>query len=259
MALKTLMAAGVLALGLIPGVSSAEGWIVTVGARMSATPPYEGAGHDVLVPSPTFSLRRADSVYRFTPPDDGSSLSLLSSRYIDFGPVARFRYSRGNEGQLTGLNKVDWAAEPGAFINLWPTNWLRGRVEARRGVTGHEGWVGDAGIDLIYTGSRWQTSIGPRIGYGDAKYVDTYFGVTQAEAARGPTFTSVYEPSGGRRYTGVEAAVGYRLFGGLRLVGDVGYRRLAQDLRFSPIVRVAGSKDQLSGGIGMMYSFGVGH
>ncbi len=259
MTIRNLIAAGVVALGLTPGVGMAEGWIVTVGGRMTATPPYEGAGHDVFVPSPVFSLRRADSLYRFTPPDDGSSLSLLSSRFIDFGPVVRFRYRRGNEGELTGLDKVGWAAEPGAFVNLWPTNWLRGRVEVRHGVFGHHGWVGDAGLDLVYTGSRWQASVGPRIGYGDSKYVDAYFGVSPSEAARGPTFTSVYEPAGGRRYTGVEAAVGYRLVGGLRLIGDVGYRRLAQDLAESPIVRIAGSKDQLSGGVGLTYSFGVGH
>ncbi len=259
MSMRSVITASVLALGLLPCAAKAEGWIVTLGGRFTASPPYEGAGHDVFVPSPTFHLRRADSLYRFTPPDDGSSLSLLSSRYIDFGPVARFRYRRGNEGQLTGLDKVDWAAEPGAFVNLWPTNWLRGRAEVRHGFLGHHGWVGDAGVDLIYTGSRWEGSVGPRIGYGDNKYVDTYFGVSPTEAARGPTFTSIYEPKGGRRYTGVEAAVGYRLFGGLRLIGDVGYHRLAKDLAASPVVQVAGSKDQLSGGVGLTYSFGVGH
>lgn len=258
MSMRKLIAAGVLALGLTPGVGMADGWVVTLGGRFTASPPYEGAGHDVFVPSPTFSLRRADSVYRFTPPDDGSSLSLLSSRYLDFGPVARFRYERGDQGQLTGLDKVGWAAEPGVFVNLWPANWLRGRVEARHGFGGHRGWVGDAGIDLIYTGPRWEASVGPRIGYGDTKYVDAYFGVSPAEAARGPTFTSIYEPKGGRRYAGIEAAVGYRVFGGLRVIGDVGYHRLAPDLANSPIVRVAGSKDQISAGVGASYSFGVG-
>lgn len=259
MSMRGWMAAGVLAAVVAPGVASADQWIVTIGARVSENPPWEGAGHDVLAPSPTFSLRRADSLYRFTPPDDGSSLSLLANRYIDIGPVLRTRFARGNSGELTGLNKVGWAAEPGVFVNLWPTNWLRGRVEARRGVIGDSGWVGDAGVDAIYTGSRWEASVGPRIGYGDTDYMDTYFQVTPAEAARSPLITTVYNPQGGRRYTGAEAALGYRLVGGLKVIGDFGYHRLTNDIAQSPIVLVAGKRDQLSGGIGFTYTFGVGH
>ncbi len=259
MKMRTLMTAGVLTAALFPGVSLAEGWIVTVGARVSANPPYEGAGHDVLAPSPMFSLRRADSIYRFTPPDDSSSIALLANRYIDFGPVLRFRYARGDSGELTGLDKVHWAAEPGAFVNLWPTNWLRGRVEARRGVIGDSGWVGDAGVDLIHTGSRWEASVGPRIGYGDTSYMDTYFQVTPEEAARSPLINTAYNPQGGRRYTGAEAALGYRLVGGFRVIGDFGYHRLTNTIAESPIVEVAGKRDQFSGGLALTYTFGVGH
>lgn len=255
---RTLMATAALAAALVPGVSLAEGWIVTLGARVSANPPYEGAGHDVLAPTPMFSLRRADSVYRFTPPDDGSSLALLANRYVDFGPVVRFRYARGDSGDLAGLDTVNWAVEPGVFLNLWPANWLRGRVEARRGVIGDRGWVGDAGVDLIYTGSRWEASIGPRIGYGDTRYMDSYFQVTPQEAAASPLIDTVYNPRGGRRYTGAEAALGYRLLGGFRVIGDIGYHRLTNDLADSPIVKVAGKRDQFSGGIALTYTFGVG-
>lgn len=259
MTVSRWMVAGVLSVALVPSASFAEQWIVTVGAWVSENPPWEGSGHDVLAPSPTFSLRRADSLYRFTPPDDGSSFSLLANKYIDIGPVLRTRYARGNGGELTGLDKVGWAAEPGVFVNLWPTNWLRGRVEVRRGVIGDSGWVGDAGVDLIHTGSRWEASIGPRVGYGDTSYMDTYFQVTSQEAARSPLINTVYNPEGGRRYTGAEAALGYRLFGGLRVIGDVGYHRLSNDIAESPIILVAGKRDQFSGGLGMTYSFGVGH
>ncbi len=249
---------GVLVLALAGGAAHAEGWIITVGGRVSASPPYEGAGHDVLAPSPSFSLRRADSPNRFVPPDNGTTLALLSSRYIVFGPMARFRYARGDQGKLTGLKKVDWAAEPGVFLDLWPTNWLRGHVEGRRGILGHHGWVGDAGADLIYTGKRWDASIGPRIGYGDSHYMDTYFGVTPTEAAGSPLFKTVYEPGSGQRYTGLEAAMSYRLLGGLRTTIDVGYHKLSAKAADSPIVRLAGKRDQLSGGVGLTYSFGVG-
>ena len=259
MRLRTLAACGAVAMGFAPGVSLADGWIVTLGARMTAQPPYEGAGHDVLAPSPKFTLRRADSLYRFTPPDDGSSLALINNRYIDIGPVVRFRYARGNSGKLEGLEKVGWSAEPGVFVNLWPTNWLRARVEGRRGVFGYNGWVGDGGVDLIYTGKRWEASVGPRIGYGDTDYMNAYFQVTPAEAARAPLINTVYNPKSGRRYAGAEAALSYRLIGGLKVFGDFGYHRLTNDLAASPIVVVAGKRDQYSGGLGVTYSFGIGH
>ncbi len=259
MRLRTLAACAAAAMGFAPGVSLADGWIVTLGARMTAQPPYEGAGHDVLAPSPKFTLRRADSLYRFTPPDDGSSLNLLRNKYIEIGPVLRFRYARGDDGKLEGLDKVHWAAEPGVFVNLWPTNWLRARVEGRRGIIGYNGWVGDAGVDLIYTGSRWEASVGPRIGYGDVHYMDAYFQVTPAEAARATLLTTPYNPEGGRRYTGAEAALSYRLVAGFKVTGDIGYHRLTNELAASPIVALAGSRNQLSGGLGLTYTFGVGH
>ncbi|MEO8926957.1 MAG: MipA/OmpV family protein [Caulobacteraceae bacterium] len=246
-----------MASGLTTGAARAEGWIVTVGGRIAAYPPYEGAGHDVFVPSPMLSVRRADSPDRFEPPDGGSSLALISNRYVVAGPLVRFRLSRGDTGKLTGLDTIGFAAEPGAFLELWPTNWLRGRVEGRRGIVGHQGWVGDAALDLVHTGKRWSASIGPRIGYGDATYFDTYFGVTPAEAARAPFINTPYEPGGGRRYTGVEVALARHLSKRWVTTFDVGYHRLAKTAAVSPIIEVAGSPNDLSAGLSLTYSFNV--
>ena len=246
-----------LCLAIFPLGAHATEWIVTIGGRVAASPPYEGAPNDDIRPSGSFSVRRADKPYRFTPPDDGSTLALVASRYIDFGPVVRFRYDRGDTGNLQGFDKIGFAVEPGLFANLWPTNWLRGRVEVRRGVLGHDGWVGDAGIDLIHTGRKWDWSLGPRIGYGDRRYMDTYFGVTPVEAARSPLLFLPYEPAGGIRYGGAEAAVSYHFTNRLRTTLDFGYHRLVKLAADSPVVAIAGSRDQLSGGLGVTYSFGV--
>ena len=55
---------------------------------------------------------------------------------------------------------------------------------------------------------------------------------------------------------GVEAAVSYRLTGGLRTQFDVGYHRMSESVARSPIVQVAGSRDQISAGVGVTYRFG---
>lgn len=244
------------AVGAAP--ASATDWIVTVGGRAAASPPYEGANHDVIRPSFTFSVRRADKPFRFSPPDDNGSVALFSSRHFDFGPVLQFRYSRGDTGRLQGFNKIGFAVEPGLFANVWATDWLRARVQVRQGVAGHHGTVGDAGIDYIYTGQRWNFSIGPRYGFGDARYMDTYFGVTPTEAARSPFLTQPYEPGAGARYGGVEAAVARQWTRRIRTVFDVGYHRLVNKAADSPVVDIAGSRNQFTAGIGATYSFGVG-
>lgn len=246
-----------LAGALAGGAARAEGWIVTVGGRIAAYPPYEGAGHDVFVPSPMLSIKRADSPDRFEPPDGGSSLALIANRYVVAGPLIRFRLRRGDTDKLTGLDRIGWAAEPGAFVELWPTNWLRGRIEARRGIVGHQGWVGDAAADVVYTGKRWSASIGPRVGYGDSTYFDTYFGVTPAEAARSPFIDTPYEPGAGRRYVGLEAAVAHHLSRHWVTTFDVGYHRLAQGAAHSPIVEVAGSPNDVSAALSLTYSFAL--
>jgi outer membrane scaffolding protein for murein synthesis (MipA/OmpV family) len=230
---------------------------VTVGGRGAASPPYEGADHDVLRPSFTFSVRRADKPFRFSPPDDNGSLALIATRHFDFGPVLQFRYSRGDTGRLQGFDKIGFAVEPGLFVNYWATDWLRARVQVRQGILGHRGTVGDTGIDYIYTGKRWDFSLGPRYGFGDARYMDTYFGVTPAEAARSPFLTQPYEPGAGARYGGVEAALARQWTRRIRTVVDVGYHRLVNKAADSPVVAIAGSRDQFTGGIGVTYSFGV--
>jgi outer membrane scaffolding protein for murein synthesis (MipA/OmpV family) len=246
-----------LCLGAVPVGALAADWIVTVGGRVADGPSYEGDPHNTFRPSLIASARRADKPYRFTPPDDGGSVALLSSKHFDLGPVLWFRYGRGDTGNLKGLDKIGFAVEPGLFANAWATDWLRARVQVRQGVLGHHGALGDAGIDLIRTGKKWDASIGPRIGYGDSRYMDTYFGVTPLEALRSPFITKPYEPGAGVRYYGLETAFSYHWTNRLRTVVDFGYHRLASAAADSPVVEVAGSRNQYMAGIGMTYSFGV--
>jgi outer membrane scaffolding protein for murein synthesis (MipA/OmpV family) len=232
-------------------------WVVTVGGGASAGPPYEGAPNDNVRPFLIFNARRADQPYRFTPPDDGGSLALFASKHFDFGPVLNFRDGRGDTGKLTGFQPIGFAVEPGLFADVWATDWLRARVQVRQGVVGNFGAVGDAGVDYIHTGKRWDFSLGPRFGFGDARYMDTYFGVTPAEAARNPFLNKAYEPGAGVRYGGVEAAYGYQFTPRIRAVIGMGYHRLAKIAADSPVVALDGSRDQYAASLGVSYSFGV--
>jgi outer membrane scaffolding protein for murein synthesis (MipA/OmpV family) len=243
----------------LPAVAMADDpdWIVTVGARVGVGPPYEGAPHDNLGVTGSVSIRRGDRPYRFTPPDQGIRFAVIAERHFDFGPVVRFHGGRGDTGRLQGFDKIGYAVEPGVYFDVWPTDWLRGRVEVRHGVTGHTGTVGDAEIDLVHTGARWDFSIGPRAGYGDRRYMDTYFGVTPLEAERSPFLNTPYDPHSGVRYAGAEAALAYHWTRRIRTTVDVSYHRLAETAADSPVVAIAGDRNQYFAGIGVTYSFGV--
>lgn len=258
MSVKIILSAASAFVLLASGPVQAKDYIVTLGARVSTAPPYEGADHNKILPSPTLNVRRADRPYRFTPPDGGTTFALFDTTHFVFGPMARFRYARKSEGDLAGLKDIKWAAEPGAFLDIWPTRWLRAHGELRHGVGGHSGLVADVGGDLVYQSPKWDLSVGPRVGWGDRSYLDRYFGVTPLEAARSPLVNRAYAPTAGRRYTGVEVAGAYHLTPKWIVKADVGYRRMADKAANSPIVAIAGDIGQYSGSIGISYSFGVG-
>lgn len=238
--------------------AQARDWIVSIGAKATTTPPYEGADRYVVRPSPTLSARPADRPYRFTPSDGGTSFALISSDHIEFGPMARFRLKRKNDKELTGLDEVKWAAEPGAFLDLWPTDWFRLHGELRHGVGGHHGLVADTGFDLVHTGVKVDWSVGGRTGWGDKEYLGEYFGVTPLEAARSPLINRAYTPGKGRRYAGVTVSGAYHYSDRIRIRADAGYQRLANKAGNSPIVAIAGSRDQYMASVGVTYSFNLG-
>lgn len=235
--------------------SWASDWIVTVGGRAQAVTPFEGAGYDIFVPTPALQIRRADRPDRPVLPDDGVGIALLNAGPFSAGPVVRLRGKRSSDFEHAGLDEIPLAIEPGVFANLWPTDWLRLHGEMRRGVRGHSGWIGDAGLDLALRSGPWTATIGPRVGWGDHDYMDTYFGVTPDEAAANPILNGAYAPRSGIRYTGGEATLARRWGKQWRTTANFGFHRLAGIPADSPIIRAFGGRDEFSGGLGLRYSF----
>jgi len=252
----SLVVAGVLAGG---GAQAAplEGWVVDLGARLGASPKWEGSDDTQVRVTPTLVLRRANPERRFTPPDPGATFGLIDTGRVTAGPVVVLRSKRDNDDELVGLRKVKRAAEVGGFVDVWPANWLRLHLQARRGVAGHSAWLGDAGFDLVYSARRWDASIGPRVSYASDSYMDKYFGVTPEEAALNPAITAAYAPSGGARSIGGRAAFAYYVNDRWRASADLGYARLGDRAADSPIVRTLGSRDQVTAGVSLAYTFGL--
>ncbi len=242
---------------LQPQMQASSGWIITVKGNLRAGPSYPGADDFSVIGYPSLSFRRAGTPERFSAPDDGLSFSFLEESAFRFGIVGRFQGGRylEDDRRLVGLEKIDWAVEPGVFVEYWPVEFLRARAEIRRGFNGHEGFVADLGLDLVQRYGAFTFSAGPRLALGDSEFTRTYFGVTPVEAALNGEVTP-YRPSGGITSVGATAAVGYDWTDQWSTMGFVSYKHLVGDAADSPIVERFGSEHQVGVGLTVSYSFG---
>ena len=133
---------------------------------------------------------------------------------------------------------------------------IRVRAEVRKGIGGHEGVVGAIGADQIWRdGDRYVFSVGPRLLFSDARYQRAFFGVdTAAAAASG---LPAHRPDGGIHAVALASGLSYQFSPRFGLFGYGRYERLVGDAANSPIVRQLGSRNQMSGGLGLSYTFTI--
>lgn len=233
-------------------------WTVTIGIGAEAKPRFDGSKDFLLNPVPIFSIRRAGTPERFRSPRDGISFALVDFGGFRAGPVGKFVPERsvGSNAVLHGLDTVKWTAEIGGFAEYFPTDWLRGRVELRRGFGGHQGIVADFSADLIAPSwNGFTLSGGPRFSVGDGSALKPYFGIDAAQALA--SGLPVHDPKGGARSVGAGALLRYRINPQWTVHSYVEYARLLGGAAASPLVRLRGSADQVTVGFGASYSFDI--
>lgn len=241
---------------LSPQPMTAPDWIVTLTANGQVAPRYPGSDEFSVFAYPSVSFRRAGEPRRFSTPDDGVSLALYDTAAFRAGLAGRYRGGRydGSDRRLVGLEDVQWAVEPGVFVEYWPVAFLRARAELRHGIGGHHGFVADLGLDLVQRFGAFTVSAGPRLALGDGDFTRTYFGVRPYEAALNGV-VSPYRPSGGVTSAGVATAVSYDWSPQWSSTVSASYNRLVSDAADSPIVKRFGSENQLAVGLSLSYSF----
>jgi MipA family protein len=232
------------------------GYDVNASLRARVGPTYEGSDDYGIGPAGGISLSKPGSKDLFSAPDDSASLSLFGDDRFSVGLAGRLRSGRDDDDDLRGMKKIDWGGEAGVFANLWVADWLRARVEVRKGFGGHDGVIVDVGADAVASGDRWTVAAGPRFSWADDEFTQTYFGVTPGEALASPYIASAYDAKGGPRYVGAVASADYKWTERWGLTFDVGYRRLLGDAADSPLVAGLGSENQFSASAGVRYALG---
>lgn len=218
-------------------------------------PSYPGSDEVSLRPFIDGSRVRGDTPFAFEAPDESFALPLINEGGFAAGPSIGFQGSRKRSDVGGLLPKVSSTFELGGFAQYQLSPSFRVRAEARRGLGGHDGWIADTGADYIARdGDRWLFSIGPRATFSNQTFQRAYFGVRPAAAAA--SGLPVFRPDGGLQSVGGTVGALYQLSERWGVQGYTRYDRLVSDAGDSPVVRRFGSRNQLSTGVALTYTFG---
>ncbi len=237
---------------LVPATGHAQepGIDLEVGLGGGVSPAFFGSDSYILSPVPVIRIKR---------------LTLPSGRTFGGGPETGFsigpsfdfigKRSAGDHPELAGLNDVDAAIELGIAASYRFQN-LRVSGAIRRGFGGHEGVRGEVGVDAIFQPTeKLSVYAGPRFGFADDTFTDTYFGVSAAEA-----LSSAYpatDVGGGFLSAGVEVGARYDFDEKWAAEGKASWTRLQGDAADSPIT-AQGSKDQYGFSLALIRKFSIG-
>ncbi len=233
---------------IMPGLLSAGGaldnpdpdLVLTIGAGASVAPAYFGSEDLEFGPTGLFRFDFVRFPNGFT---FGSGRSVGFNEGFGLRGAARFIGERKAEDyrELRGLDDIDWTMELGMGIGYEQAQY-RFFADARYGFFGHEAFVGQIGADIIARPVDGLTvTFGPRLDLGDDKFMNTYFGVTPANAAA--SRYDSYSADGGIVSAGLELTALYQFDERWGVQGSLEWNRLLDDAANSPITQF-GDDDQ---------------
>lgn len=230
---------------------SGRQYVIHLGMGGLYQPKYPGADSYILTPYPIIVVDRlyVPGVGQVV---DGEEVT----RGFGFYPAFSFQGKReaSDSPDLTGTNTIDRSVELGLGIR-YRYDWLRGYVELKQGFGGHTGQVGRVGLEVITEPTdRLNVVFGPRLNWGSADYMRTYFGVTAAEAAAPGSTLTPFRPDAGISSVGVDVTANYAYNDKVTLHFRAGWDRFVGDANDSPIVR-QGNHNNITIGAGLSYRF----
>lgn len=229
---------------------------VRIGLGAQLQPEFKGADDTEVGPMFDVDIARGDKPFRFEAPDDSFGIALVSANGFRAGPAANIESSRKEKDVGAEVGKVPTTFEAGAFAEYMAGENFRLRGELLKGIGGHKGLVGTVGADYVARdGDRYVFSVGPRLLFSNARYQRAYFGVDPEVSAA--VVLPVYRPESGLHAVAMTSGLSYQFGPRFGMFGFARYERLVGDAAKSPIVREFGSRNQLSGGLGLSYTFTV--
>lgn len=230
---------------------------VRVGLGAQVKPDFVGSDSMGIAPLLDLDTARGTNEFKFEAPDYSFGIPIVDTGGFQFGPAVNLAAGRKSSDVDLPLHKVKTTIEAGGYASYQISKSIFLRAEVLKGLNGHKGIAGTIGADQVWRdGDRYVFSIGPRVLFSDGRYQRAYFGVTAADALA--TGLPEYRPSGGIYGVALASGLSYQFSPKWGMFGYARYERLVGDAADSPIVRSSfGSRDQVSGGIGLSYTFAI--
>jgi outer membrane protein len=233
---------------------------VRVGLGAQVQPDFVGSDSFEIAPLFDIDTAKGTNEFKFEAPDYRFGFPVVDTGAFQFGPALNLAAGR-KRSDVDGLalRRAKTTIEAGGYANIELSRSFYLHAELLKGLGGHDGVVGNVGADYVWRNSdKYVFSIGPRLLFSDGRYQRAYFGVTPAESLT--TGLPAYRPGGGIHGLAVASGLSYQFTPTWGMFGYARYERLVGDAADSPIIRSSfGSRDQVSAGVGLSYSFTIGN
>lgn len=230
-------------------------WQVEIGLGSMFEPAATGLTRYRIQGGPAIDIRYKDRFFAST--GEGVGFNLFSFRHISFGSAISYTLGRSphvDGTALSGLGTIHPAPELKIFATtVIAENFpLTIRVDIRKQLGASFGYIGDVGAYMPMPGSSKKFSwfLGPTVTLADARYMNTYFGVSHAQAASSQYH--YYHPDGGFRSAGIGFTANYFVTQHIILNMSGAYDRLLGSAAESPITQ---TKNEETVSLSALYKF----
>jgi len=235
-----------------------------VGIAVGVAPDYWGSDDSVAVGAPFFrwTIEGEERYLQLLVTE--LSFNVLDNANYQFGPVLNYRFGRDDDVDddvVKLMAEIEGTTElgiMGAYIWRDESNSrhrfiVSGQVLADV-ADEYDGWLAMASVRYWYPINRpMDVLIGLGATYGNSDFMNTYFGVSSADAGR--TGLSQFDAGSGFRDINIPASLVFHFSEQWHLAAGVKYFKLLDDAADSPITDLRGSDTQLIAGLGLAYSW----
>ena len=237
---------------MFDGMTLSLGGAVGFGPKYEGSDEYDVSGFPIVFPGFGQSIQRI--VVRGA---DDVRYRLILQQGFEAGPLAGYRWSRKeSDGRLLrGLGEVDGGLVLGGFVGyrvgqvIFDAAYLQQATGENTGYQIRFGAEIDAPVyNQVFLEARAGTT------FSSDRYMDTYFGVTEAQSDNSAAGLPVYNPSSGLKDVHLQLGVRAEIYEKWLFRTGVRYGRLLNDAADSPVIE---SKNQFSGFLSLSYKFDI--
>ena len=223
-----------------------------VGVALLAGTEYPGSDERRTLALPVLDYQWANGWFAGTTNGIGYNFSNSESMQYGLRLTADLGRKESRSSALRGMGDVDTKAEFGGFFNypLTPEFSLTSSLRYGAG-QGGKGLVVDlGGAYSTQIAAQWRLGVGAGVSVANAEYMQSFFGVTSAQAAA--SGYGAYAPAAGVRDGRVNFALTYMASPRISVTAGVTANTLLGDAENSPLVR---QKTGVTGLLAATYAF----